>query len=277
MNIRMVIALSVPLTAGLAGCSDQTQVETFSVDMTEVREHLETVASARVLFGHQSVGRNILAGLSELAAETGVELRIEETNGAPSASGPGVFHSNIGKNGDYESKCVAFEHLLMHPDRPAYDIAMMKFCYADMGRGIDAEAAAMMTRYTALIDDLQTHRPDVEIVHATMPVRSKPGGWRNAVKRIIGREISQDSDNALRNAFNDLLRERYAGEPLFDIAVLESTLPNGRRASFKHNGRTVYTLAPEYTYDGGHLVPAAQRMAAAEFLKVVASVLDDKR
>ena len=44
-----------------------------SVDMTKVEQELGVVAGARILFGHQSVGRNVLAGLDGLIAESTVE------------------------------------------------------------------------------------------------------------------------------------------------------------------------------------------------------------
>jgi len=42
-------------------------------------------------------------------------------------------------------------------------------------------------------------------------------------------------------------------EPLFDLAAIESTAPDGTRASFMKDGKTYYQMVSDYTHDGGHL------------------------
>ncbi len=246
------------------------------MDIKSVAEDLRIVSKARILFGHQSVGRNILAGLASLSEEAGVPLRIIEVTGASPDITPGVFHSNVGTNGDPDSKCEMFGQLLMALGEPQYDVAMMKFCYVDLGRDTPLEVAAMIDRYVRLIDTIQAKRSDVQLVHVTMPLRADPPGRRTMVKRFIGMSLPGDADNVLRNAFNDALRARYAGEPLFDLAAVESTLPDGSRASFKHGGEKIYTLADRYTYDGGHLNEQAQRLSAIAFIRTLADTLGSR-
>lgn len=247
---------------------DNVMVETF-----DIRQDLQTLSEARVLLGHQSVGRNILAGLQLLAADEGVPLRILEIDGVPPDDGPGIFHSNIGRNGDPDSKCEVFSSLLNRPEAPRYDVGMLKFCYADIGRDTGVEVAAMLERYANTIAQIRRDRPDVRIVHVTMPLKADPPGFKTKVKRLIGYATWTDPDNILRNAFNSALRERYANEPFFDLAAVESTLRDGSRSAFKHEGDVVYTLAGAYTDDGGHLNELGQRLAAAEFVKTLAGVL----
>jgi hypothetical protein len=86
--------------------------------------------------------------------------------------------------------------------------------------------------------------------------------------------VDGDDANVMRDAFNEGLRARYGDEPILDLAELESTLPDGARASFDKNGRSIPQLAAAYTYDGGHLNEIGQRLAAIEFVKTVAAVLD---
>lgn len=243
------------------------------MDIELVIEHLRTVSEARILLGHQSVGRNILTGLERVAEETGVPLCIFEVTGAP-PDGPGVFHSNIGRNGDPDSKCEMFAELLTAYGKPAYDIAMMKFCYVDLGRDTPLEVGGMIGRYSRLVDNIRVARPDVQLVHTTMPLRAEPPGRRTAVKRFLGLSTLEDPDNILRNAFNDALRNRYSGEPVFDLAAIESTLPDGTRSAFKHDGQVIYTLANGYTKDRGHLNESAQRRAAIAFVSTLASTLE---
>lgn len=244
------------------------------VDMESVTQDLRVLSEARVLLGHQSVGRNILAGLESLSEEAGVPLRILEVNGAPPDGEPGIFHSNIGENGNPDSKCEMFVQLLTAYGKPEYDLAMMKFCYTDLGRDTPLEVDAMIKRYDRVVDNVHEQRPDIILVHATMPLRADPPGKKTFVKRLVGMSMAGDADNVLRNAFNEALRKRYADEPMFDLAAMESTLPDGSRSAFEHDDQPVYTLAQSYTEDGGHLNEFARRRAAIAFVSALASTLE---
>ena len=87
------------------------------------------------------------------------------------------------------------------------------------------------------------------------------------------RSLDEDADNVLRNAFNEKLRERVAGEPLFDLAKVESTRADGSSSSFAQGGQQQHSLAQEYTDDGGHLNALGRRRAAIEFVRVLAGAL----
>ncbi len=247
-----------------------------AVDIAAVAADLQALGGARILLGHQSVGRNILAGVAALAAETGADLRIVEIDVLPPDPRPGLFHAPIGANGDPDSKCQMFQRLLERPERPAYDLAMMKFCYVDLGRDTPLEAQAMLERYAATIGALRLARPDVRIVHSTLPLRTAPAGWKATIKRVIGRPPEADADNALRSAFNDGLRARFAAEPIFDLARIESTRPDGNPSSIRVGGRLVPVLDAGYSNDGGHLNTVGQRRAAAEFLHTLAAALPSR-
>src|SRR5690606_18646560 len=186
---------------------------------------------------------------------------------------PGLFHSEVGENRNPDSKCEVFEQLLDRPERPAYDLAMMKFCYVDLGRGSSAEADSMLRRYAATVERIRETRPDVQLVHLTLPLRAEPPGKKTRLKRLLGMEVDSDHDNALRNEFNRRLRETWADEPMFDLASVESTLPDGTRVTYEHDGQAMNMLAQAYTNDGGHLNELGQRHAAAEFVRVLADTL----
>jgi len=53
---------------------------------------------------------------------------------------------------------------------------------------------------------------------------------------------------------------------LFDIAEIESTLPDGSKVTYDYMGNTYYALAPQYTNDGGHLNEAGRRIVVAQQL-----------
>src|SRR5690606_12907065 len=147
-------------------------------------------------------------------------------NGAPPDDLPGIFHSNIGTNGDPDSKCEIFDQLLTSYGRPAYDIAAMKFCYVDLGQSTASEVSSMLERYDRVVDRIKEERPDVQLLHITMPLESDMPGKKTKLKRLLGMSMPNDAANILRNEFNSALRERYAGSPMFDLAAVESTQPD---------------------------------------------------
>jgi hypothetical protein len=260
--------------ASLVACSPSPQPPPMSESL---RSDLQTIAQARVLFGHQSVGRDLLQGLQTLAKEADANLRIVEIKQPTEAQGAGVFHAFIGKNGDPGGKCEAFAGLLTTAQpAPAYDVAAIKFCYVDLGRESNTTPTRLLEQYASLVHLLHTVRPDVRLMHVTMPLRADPAGWKTNVKRLIGRATDEDADNILRNEFNDGLRKKFAAEPLFDLAQIESTLPDGSRTSFSAGGRTMYRLAGEYTTDGGHLNDLGKRRVAEGFAHAVAGILRDQ-
>jgi hypothetical protein len=279
-NLRLgCIVLVMSVCGAMTACSngsDSVEMKEASLDLSAIAEDMRTVARARVLLGHQSVGRDVLAGLATLSAETGVPLRVVQIDGLPPDEEPGVFHSSIGENGDPNSKCEMFSQLLTREERPAYDLAMMKFCYVDIDEGVPLTQEQMFDSYEKLVENIKAKRPDVTLVHITVPLRADPPGKRTWLYRKLGMAVYGDEYNVARNRFNDALRERFGAEPMFDLAAVESTLPDGSRSSFERDGKTIYTLAPGYTHDGGHLNPPAQRRAAAALIKTLAETLRNK-
>ena len=264
------VLLGVTVIA-LVGCSGSPPAEV--IDVAAVKADLQVVAGARVVLGHQSVGRNILDGVREWSAELGVPLRIVEISGSPPDDLPGLFHSYIGTNGDPASKCEAFVTLLGQPLQRPYDLAMMKFCYVDMERRDRHDAEQLLDQYVAMLARLRAAHPDLRMLEVTMPLRADPPGVRAWIKRLIGRPTEEDDDNAARNAYNEALRRRFAGDSLFDLATAESTRADGSRSAFMRNGAVVYTLAQNYTTDGGHLNREGRRHIAAVFLHAIATPL----
>ena len=163
--------------------------------------------------------------------------------------------------------------MLIRPERPAYDLAMMKFCYADLRGGTPLSVDEMIERYFRLVSEIKAQRPDVKLVHITIPLKADPPGRKAKLKRFVGMSLEEDADNVLRNAFSQKLRERVAGEPLFDLASVESTRADGSSSTFTQAGQERYSLAPEYTDDGGHLNALGRRRAAIEFVRVLADAL----
>ena len=288
MNRReALIGVGVSMSAALSACHGDAaptpQVET--IDMNALKPDLERIAAARILFAHQSVGRNILQGVHRLAVAAGVPLHLEliealppiQGQGQRQGQGPGVFHLNIGQNGQPEGKVDAFVKLLTQAQPPNFDAAMLKFCYVDLEDADAARPAHLLEHYLKGVAQLQALRPDLRLVHATMPLRAQPSGWKTTVNRLLGRPAWGDTDHLRRNAYNaallNALKQRDANAPVLDIAALESTHANGERSQFTVQAAPVYTLAPEYTDDGGHLNAAGQQRVAAAWISVFARAL----
>ena len=96
---------------------------------------------------------------------------------------------------------------------------------------------------------------------------------KNWVKRMLGRSVLDIFDNSKRYEFNELMRKEYGGKDyFFDLAKIESTFPDGRRLLFKEDGKTYYSLVPDYTDDGFHLNRKGSRILAEQFLILLAKL-----
>jgi lysophospholipase L1-like esterase len=227
------------------------------------------LADARIYFGHQSVGGNILEGLRELsAARTSGKLKIIRSREGSSRTA-GLVEFTIGENGRPESKTKDFAASLQEIDDNATAIAIFKYCYLDITPETNVEL--LFASHRKALQEMRARHPNLTFVHVTAPLTRLESGPRFLTKRLLGRPTTRDA-NVKRNRFNAMLREEYAGEPMFDLAKIESTSPNGSRSFFNEGSSVVYTLAPELTDDGGHLNATGRRAAAREFTAVISSV-----
>jgi len=235
----------------------------------KLRADLERVARQTVLFGHQSVGNDLLEGLRDLAAQEGVALRIAEVRSAQGLA-PGAFaHTLVAENGDPLLKLQSFERAL-GPEPAPVDVALVKFCFVDVTERGDAKQ--LFGRYQAALRTLQARHPRTTFVHVTVPITAIPTGPKAFVKRLLGRERSRE-DNVRREEFNALVRTAYHGhEPLFDLARQEATRPDGKTEASEVDGKQVPALVPAYTHDGGHLNETGRRRAARELVRLLASL-----
>jgi hypothetical protein len=123
------------------------------------------------------------------------------------------------------------------------------------------------------VAELQARNPGTRFVHVTAPLSTVQSGPKAWAKRLLGKAPYGLVENARREEFNALLREAYSGkEPVFDLARVESTLPDGTRTTVSWQARTLPVLADPYTDDGGHLNEQGRLRAARELLSVLAAV-----
>jgi len=103
---------------------------------------------------------------------------------------------------------------------------------------------------------------------------------KSFIKRLLGRDdgFFDNKHNVARNEFNELIRKEYMGkDAVFDIAGIESTYTDAARETFSQNGKTYYSLVPDYTNDGGHLNELGRKRLAEGLLRLLAGLQENHR
>jgi hypothetical protein len=227
-----------------------------------------------VFFGHQSVGAGIVAGVGELAAAGATSWRTALLEEPVPSGAPLLLHQKVGTNGTGASKLDDFERLLRSMSRPPtsgpnIDVAMVKFCYVDVRNR--AQAQELLRLYWQRMQSLQDQHERIRFAHCTVPLRQLPSGPYAWLRRVLGHRHPEFEANAAREWFNDQLRAACAEDGLrgrlFDLATLQSTHADGRRCRAGSHRDAIASLAPEWTYDGGHLNARGRTMAAGAFLQ----------
>ena len=227
----------------------------------------------KIYFGHQSVGYNILEGVQDIIKVfPQIKLNIVDTTNIEVFKAAGVFaHSEIGQNTNPESKIDDFRKLLGTGIGGKADAAALKLCFVDITSNTDAQM--LFDDYKNAVIELKKAYPDLIIIHFTEPLTRRQTGWKATIKKIIGRSIGGVADNMKRNEYNELLVKEFQGkDPILDIAKIESTHLDGTRSSFKVKGKTYYSLAPEFTNDGGHLNELGRKQVAEQLLLLLVNL-----
>lgn len=267
-----MLALALILTGQatlLAGCNRSAQEPKPNAPMIAPVSKAEIAAAAgkRVVFAHQSVGDNILDGVRVLAADASVPLNVVESREVPSDAN-GIFHFKVGTNGVPLGKIEEFRNMLSQPQFADVDIAAMKLCFIDFNRTTDAGQLA--AAYVQTIDELQQLHPQTVFAAMTAPLTTIQTGPKAWIKRLLGKAPAGYVENARREQFNAVLRQRFDESHLFDVARIEAR--GGREAAtFEYEGRQFDALDPGLTSDGGHLNDAGKRVVASAFVRFLAN------
>jgi len=218
-------------------------------DLSE--KNFQLMKSQRIFFAHQSVGKNIIDGLELLMQETGTAFfNIREiVQAAPEE--PAFLHAYVGENRIPETKIAAFQEYCLQNDSLHFDVAALKFCFVDVDKSTDV--VALFENYQKMVTNLQNQQPEIKIVHFTVPIMARSRGFKHTVKKMLGRRVHEDADNVKREEYNDLIRNTYRPDRIFDIAYFESIGKDGNRYRYTHRNQNFYTLQEEWTDDGGHL------------------------
>ena len=135
------------------------------------------------------------------------------------------------------------------------DVALMKFCWGDIGSDTDVDA--LFARYRDTMAALERDFPKVTFIHVTVPRTTEPGLFKELkvwLETLFGRRdaLGQPA-NVARERLNALIRGEYAGRHLFDLAAIESTKPDGTRVSGSYDNQRYFALYDGYASDSGRL------------------------
>jgi len=259
------ILLLVTILNVASGHANQGGNSTMAPSQEITDAEWQRITSMRVLFGHQSVGNNILQGMKTLAAEAGRQLNIVEARSA--STGPGIYHFAIGRNEEPQSKIDDFRETAKGGAVTGADVALMKLCYIDFTP--DTNTSQLAGNYSDSLDLLTKSFPGTQFVAVTSPLTTVQDGWKATVKRLSGRTPSGYAENASREKFNTILRERYGRDGrLFDLAAIEAETA----APHDYQGKPLATLDPALSSDGGHLNEGGERLVASRLLKFLAAL-----
>lgn len=237
---------------------------------------LQIISENNIYFGHQSVGYNILDGIKHWINETGVSVKLIESREYSDIDDPSFTHFQIGENLNPKLKTDDFYNFVSNIDQLNRSLVFFKFCYVDILRTTNVDSIFNYYKKRMLI--LKDKYPYHQMVLFTLPLTSIQKGFKVYVKKIIYGPTNQMADNIKRNEFNNRILEELGNEfPVFDLARIEGTLPDGKMNTFTHKGKSYLALYNEYTTDGGHLNEKGSQIVAYNLLAFLAEEIQKNK
>jgi hypothetical protein len=260
------------------GCKKESPDENefhkmYGSESGDIGVFINEVEKQKVIFGHQSVGRNILSGIDYWEEQTGVNLNRESTRSISDTSKAFFLDFSVGSNGDPEGKIDDFVSLVEGLSDDLNCIVFFKLCYVDVLENTDV--VGLFAHYKERMLYLKEQKPNIRIVLFTAPVTSVQTGIKATAKKALKRGSNDTQDNISRHNFNTMVKNELSVDfAIFDLAKVETTLPDGKSNTFSYKG-VEYPCMPElYTNDGGHLNEYGSKIAAYNLLAFLATGLD---
>ncbi len=273
LSIARIVLGAVFLVLGACG-DDSMKQEAIPLPALSP-EQIDALSGKTFYFAHQSVGYNIIDGVEKVLARMGLPglFTVKELKPGEPVPSAGLLHSTIGSNGDPGSKMKEFQAFLenrLGDSRP--DMAMLKFCYVDIGK--ETDVPALVDEYAGTMSRLQAEFPQTVFLYSTVPLRVFDSSLKAKLKRLLGMEVWGDQANIKRNQYNRMIREKYSATGhLADVADWESRFPDGREYRVKVLGGEYAALIPAYTDDGKHLNAYGQEVVAGRLLAFLARLV----
>lgn len=258
------------LMLALAGCTQNKSAmdnfyKVYGSDMEDMGTALKNLSNQKIYFGHQSVGYNILSGMEQWEEEAGIQLNISETRDLSNTGDASFVHFRVGENRDPYSKIDDFAKLVQQIPKDEPSVAFFKFCYIDFQP--EADVDAIFKAYKEKMLALRDSSGNCRIVLCTVPVTAIQKGYKALAKKILGKPLRHTRENIKREAFSERIRNELGEDfPVFDLAKVESTLPDGSTQTFKYKGKQHPSMPHSYTRDMGHLNPQGARIVAYSFI-----------
>ncbi len=257
--MKLFFLLAIIMITVAYGCERKKDaMQAIQINLAELKivpqRNWDKLAGKKIYFGHQSVGFNIIEGISEIIRELpNIKLNMQETNQPGNFNQPIFAHSQIGENLNPISKCDDFKRIMENGVGDNVDLAFFKFCYVDINK--DTNVDSVFKYYVQTISYLKEKYPKVIFIHFTIPLSVVTSKANSRV----------ELNNVKRNDFNKLLKEKFKQDDLiFDLARYEST---------DTAGNEYHSLLPEYSYDGGHLNKMGRVIIAKHFLIFLSKIV----
>ena len=248
---------------------------TKKIDRINLKQNMENIKNIpqpkwdnlvrqKIYFGHQSVGYNMIDGIEAILNENpNIKLNIKKGKNIDLFNIPIFAHDNNGSNRDTKAKIDDFCNTLKNGLGNTVDIAGFKFCYVDIEN--DSDIKGIFDYYKMKMNEISLKFPKVKIIHFTVPIKSLQAGPKGFIKKLLGKDIGI-KDNMARLYFNELLVNEYKDHFIFDLAEAESTYSDGSREYSEVDGKTIFTMIPAYTNDGGHLSKKGKLIIGSDLL-----------
>jgi len=237
-----------------------------------IETYLNEISNQNVIFGHQSVGGNILSGITFWEKESGIKLNRTTSREFSNLDGPRFVDFLVGANGKPSEKIDDFATIVKTIPGESNTIAFFKFCYVDINEESDIDEIFNYLKDEMLY--LKKASDQAQIVLITVPLTTAQKGWKAVVKKVLRRMPAGYLVNIKRQEMNKKILNELSDEfPIFDLARVESTLPSGRLNSFKYKSKKVPCLSEVYASDYGHLNGLGSYITAYNLLAFLATEL----
>jgi hypothetical protein len=231
---------------------------------------LELVRAARVLFAHAAEDAGLLAGVARLPEPSLRVVALGAGAGEPLPAAS-LSHVAFGPDGEPAAKIAAFEERLDAEPQPGADVALLELSCGDLNPETDTKA--LFTHYREAIERLKRAHPRTVFVHVTAPLGVRDTGAVDLLKRLMRFSDGRAQANVRRDEYNGRLRAAFRGQPIFDLAALESLWPDGRAERFTRGDMSHPSLVPAYSEDGCRLTSLGQDRAARALIHALADAL----
>lgn len=238
----------------------------------EVSALIGQLAGTKVYFGHQSVGQNIIDGIEQWEDLGAKDLSMGQSRDFSSLAETTFVHFRVGANQDPHGKIDDFVGLMEQIPLEDTAFAFFKFCYADFHEGTEVDE--LFSYYSEKMLYLKKKHPNINFIVSTVPAMAVQKGWRAIAKKVLGRTPYGYLQNIRLNEFNQKLVSEFEGVlPVFDLAGIEVTRPDGSMETFRHKGEDYPCMPDYYASDFGHLNDFGAKLVSYKLLAFLSNNL----